>query len=163
MVFSLSSGYCVYSPQCRVSSVSGHAFGSSTNGDNPVPAFQEPPACPPPTTSVPAPTIASLGFLLHFMLVSSELLRFERSVEEGGPSAELSITSHTHGMTAHANVPVTGPAFGAIVSGSNDLTDPGIKPGICGFEPHRPNRSATRSAQWSYGITCLLFARDNKT
>ena len=41
-----------------------HAFGSSTNGDNPVPAFQESPACPPPTRSVPAPTIASLGFLL---------------------------------------------------------------------------------------------------
>ena len=32
-----------------------HAFGSSTNGDNPVPAFIEPPARPPPTRSVPAP------------------------------------------------------------------------------------------------------------
>ena len=41
-----------------------HAFGSSTNGDNPVPAFIEPPARPPPTRSVPAPTIASFGFLL---------------------------------------------------------------------------------------------------
>ena len=60
----LLSGYSVYSPESRGSSVSGHAFGLSTNGDNPVPAFQESPACPPPTRSVPAPTIASFGFLL---------------------------------------------------------------------------------------------------
>ena len=62
------------------------------------------------------------------------------------PPAELSITSHTHGMTAHANVLVTGPAFVAIVNGRNDLPDPGIEPGIYGFEPCHPNRSAIRSA-----------------
>ena len=59
------------------------------------------------------------------MLVSSEFLRFERSVEEGGPSAELSITSHTHGMTAHANVLVTGPAFGAICERKKRPDGPG--------------------------------------
>ena len=66
-----------------------------------------------------------LVFCFHFMLVSSKFLRFERSVEEGGPSAELSITSHTHGMTAHANVPVTGPAFGTIFERKQQPDGPG--------------------------------------
>ena len=128
-----------------------HAFGSSTNGDNPVPAFQESPACPPPTRSVPAPTIASLGFLLSHHANIERIPPIRTECGRGWlQPAELSISSQTHGITAHVNVPETGPAFGTIfLSGSNDLTDPGIEPGICGFEPRRPNRSATRSSCFS--------------
>ena len=62
--FPLSAGTLFILLSLEVPRYHRHAFGSSTNGDNPVPAFQESPACPPPTRSVPAPTIASLGFLL---------------------------------------------------------------------------------------------------
>ena len=64
---------------------------------------------------LPAPTTASLGFLFHIMLILSEFLRFERKCGRGWlQPAELSISSQTHGITAHVNVPETGPAFGAI-------------------------------------------------
>ena len=63
------------------------------------------------------------------------------------PSAELSITSHSLGMTAHAEVLVTGPAFGAILNGIEELSDPGIKPGTCGLEPPLSNRSANPGPQ----------------
>ena len=56
-----------------------------------------------------------LVFCFHIMLISSEFLRFERKCGRGWlQPAELSISSQTHGITAHVNVPETGPAFGAI-------------------------------------------------
>ena len=51
-------------------------------------------------------------------------------------------------MTAHAEVLVTGPAFGAILNGIEELLDPGIEPGNCGLEPPYSNRSATLGPLW---------------
>ena len=124
-----------------------HAFGSSTNGDNPVPAFQESPACPPPTRSVPAPTIASFGFLLSH---HANIERIPPIRTECGRGWSVGRTFNHLPYTRDDSTCKRASDWSCLrshlLSGFDDLPDPGIEPGICGFEPRCPNRSATRSA-----------------
>ena len=60
-------------------------------------------------------TTASIGFLLSHHANIERIPPIRTECGRGWlQPAELSISSQTHGITAHVNVPETGPAFGAI-------------------------------------------------